>query len=436
MAQDLKFNDFFINLMLLLYQKVFKREISPNVRKFFENLTKVSIASLLAVVLTFSFNVLAGRFAGPEEYGYYQVLMAIVAIISIPMTLGLATSLLNYNSQEISKEKNSAIMSHIYILILIYTLIATSIYLIFLNSFSSLFHVPSYLFFLAIIFAIIFTFYAIMNNTLTSLHEMGKYASYQVLIGFIMVFGLLVLFYFGRFSFTSMVVSISIAYSTLIILVLIRYYRYIKFKLKKDLTKKLVKYGLYSAVGGVACALYGGVDLLFINYFINASSAGIYSVYKYASLGLGGMLFAIFNTVFFPSVTRIQNKRKVLKDINAVLPYIFLLGVPLAFVAEFVILKIYGNSYPFDVGLALLFSVLFFLIITNNIYVWLMSAVGVNGAKISSFSAVLLAIFNIILNWFLIPALGLFGGVISLIISYIVAISFLYLKRDIYVDKK
>lgn len=431
MYQKLKFFNILKNILTIIYLKIFNHEAPPEILKFFDSLSKVSMASIFAIIFTFSFNAIAGRFAGPDEYGIYQVIQAIVTFIYIPMTFGITTAFLNFNAKETTIDKHTAIFSNTFILVSVLVLVSSIIYIIFSTTFSKIFSVSTEIFLFALVFAIIYSFYSLMNNTLTSLHKMGVYASYQILTGFLMFSILLLLFCLGYISFKSMMISISIAYLVTIFIIFFTHLKYLKFEFVPTLSKKLITYGFYATLGGLACSFYNNIDLIFINMFLDSTNAGIYSVYKYSSIGLGLVLFGIFNTVFFPWVSKRKNKMDVFKGVNNLLPYGLIFGVPLAFLSEFLIFWIYGSEYPFNFFLAILFSLAFFLMIVNNIYVWIMSSIGTQGIQISSISSILLALCNILMNFILIPSLGIMGGIISLIISYIIAISFIFYKRDV-----
>ena len=62
------------------------------------------------------------------------------------------------------------------------------------------------------------------------------------------------------------------------------------------------------------------------------------------------------------------------------------------------------------------------LVFINNTYSCLMNSTGERGVKITSLSAIIFALLNVILSILLIPRIGLNGVAISLIVSYIFSI--------------
>ena len=157
---------------------------------------------------------------------------------------------------------------------------------------------------------------------------------------------------------------------------------------------------------------------------------GIYWAYNYSITGVMSLLISIFLTVFFPVASKCQNKIAIFNKINKVLPYLIIFGFPSAIASGFVILKLYGPLYPFDLKLALLCGIAGICISIDSIYGWLMNAVGRQGVRITSTAAASVAFSNIILNIWLIPIIGLEGAVIATIVSYILSIIILVSKRE------
>jgi len=162
---------------------------------------------------------------------------------------------------------------------------------------------------------------------------------------------------------------------------------------------------------------------------MTVTDVGIYSAYSYSVTGVMTILISIFITVFFPVASKSQDKHAIFKKINKLVPYLIAFGLPLAVGSGFIILKLYGPKYPFDLKLASLCGLAGICISVDSIYGWLMNAVGMEGVKITSKAAVVLALVNIILNITLIQLIGIEGAIISTIVSYIISIYIVLSKR-------
>jgi O-antigen/teichoic acid export membrane protein len=162
------------------------------------------------------------------------------------------------------------------------------------------------------------------------------------------------------------------------------------------------------------------IDKLLINKYMSVSSVGIYLAYYMASMTVPEYLFRIFHSVFFPTVSKYEDKDKIYRKINKSIPYVSGWGFLFIFLGEFVILKLYGNKYPLDPLWMILFAVASICPFISGIYSWLLVSVGEHGARINAFSTVFIALVNIGLNIIFIPSMGIIGATISRIIGSIV----------------
>jgi O-antigen/teichoic acid export membrane protein len=91
-------------------------------------------------------------------------------------------------------------------------------------------------------------------------------------------------------------------------------------------------------------------------------------------------------------------------------------------ICQFIVLKIYGNQYQINIIWMLLFAITSICMVIQLIYAWLLNSVGASGAALTSLTAVIAAVINVGLNLVLIPPFGITGAMISLMVTYLVAI--------------
>jgi O-antigen/teichoic acid export membrane protein len=99
-----------------------------------------------------------------------------------------------------------------------------------------------------------------------------------------------------------------------------------------------------------------------------------------------------------------------------------------AVISGYIILKMYGSAYPFDLPLMLLSATSGVCISIDQLYGQLLNSVSVDGVKITSYAAVVLAVVSVILSFLLIPVMGLAGAMIATIIAYAVSIVIMIIK--------
>jgi O-antigen/teichoic acid export membrane protein len=137
---------------------------------------------------------------------------------------------------------------------------------------------------------------------------------------------------------------------------------------------------------------------------------------------------SIFVTVFFPVASMCLDKGMLFMRIKKIVLLLIIIGWPLALFSGYIILKMYGAEYPFDLRLALLFATAGICISVDQLYGQLVCSVGANGAKIESYAGVVLAGVNVILNFLLIPIMGLSGAIVATIIAFLFKIGIMLIK--------
>lgn len=420
---------FYVNFISFFYEKIFHEKMSDNVRYFSKNIFYVGFGTVISMIFTFTFNILAGRILGPSGLGEFTLVQSIAMFLVIPMSLGLNSALVKYNSEKEEPDRQRMIISTTYLLVFVFVIISIIVYYFFSTEISRLFSVSVEFFYLSIIFAVFFIFYTITTSTLRSLHKMKTFALLRPVYSIILLSTFLSFLAFNFISSKSMIFSMCIAYGMTagIILALIR--KYLQFNISKPWAGRLTRYGSYVLLGGVSAVFYSNIDKILINRYMTVADIGIYWAYNYSITMALIFLFGIFETVFFPFASKQADKATIYKKINKLIPYLILLGLPFAIGTGIIILKLYGGQYPFELRLAFLFAIVIVVYGIDKLYGLLMSSIGIIGRKITSIAAIALAVTNIILNILLIPRIGIEGAVIATIISYILSIGILLSRR-------
>ena len=92
--------------------------------------------------------------------------------------------------------------------------------------------------------------------------------------------------------------------------------------------------------------------------------------------------------------------------------FVVLLGV------SSVILLLYGSGYVFMLPLMGIFVLTSVLLFAFSIFTWFASSIGIRGVWVTTISTATVSVFAITLSYLLIPAAGLYGAAISMLVSY------------------
>jgi O-antigen/teichoic acid export membrane protein len=426
-------NDFvlrtFTKLVAFCYERIFHEEMSDEAKKFFSNFSYVGVGTIGSMIFFFLFNILAARALGPSGCGTFAIIQSVAMFLYIPMLLGFCTAMIKYNAEKEEYDRQQSILSTTYALVSIFTTISVMVYYTFSSQISKLFSVSKELFYLAIIYAAIYVFYTLTTGTLRSLHKMKTYATFLPVYSIILLLAFLIFIFINFISFEAMAFSMYLAYGITGGLILINIRKYLKFSLEISWADRLWRYGAYSIIGGLSSAFYLNIDKILINKYMAVTDVGIYWAYSYSITGVMILLTSIFVTVIFPFASKCKDKSIIFIKINRILPYFIILGLVVSIGSGFIIFKLYGSEYYFDLKLALLCGMAGMCISIDSVYGWLMNAVGIQGVKITSIAATILAIVNMILNIWLIPLIGIEGAIVATIVSYILSIGIVVSKR-------
>jgi O-antigen/teichoic acid export membrane protein len=419
---------FVIKLINFLYELVFHERISDEVKSFLKSLSYVAVGTLIASILGFAFNILAGRILGPAEYGKFTLVQSVAMFLYLPMLLGFNTAIVKYSSEKEDFERQSKIISTAYALIIMSTVASAILYLIFASQLSNVFSVSHGLFYLSLVFAVLFVFYTLTTDTLRGLFKMKIFAIFQPIYTAIALFSFLFLILGGRLlSFRSGVYSTFLAYGTTGAVLLVFFLRkHLKLSFDKSWADTLTRYGVFAIIGGLSFAFYTNFDRILINRYMTVADVGIYRAYYMASINVMGVLSGVFVTVFFPTASKYKNKGAIFSRINKLIPYLIGIGMPFILACEFVILRFYGSQYPFNLSWMILFAIAGTCVLVNGLYAWLLNSVGRQGIKLTSFTAIILALLSVGLNILLIPFIGITGAIVSIIVSFLVSIAILF----------
>jgi len=419
-----------INLVNFIYKRIFHEEMSGEVKSFLRDLTYVGLGVAIATPLSFAFNILAGRMLGPTEYGKFTLVQSVANFLYIPMVLGFTTAMVKYTAEKEDAERRRSIISTTYTLVFAFIIITVGLYFIFPSQLSRVLSIPPGLFYLSVIFAVLHVLNVLTEGTLRGLGKMKAVGIFKPVYAAILLGGFLLFILNYQLSFKAAVYSNFLAYGIIAGAILIFFLRkYLRFEFDKSWVRILATYGVFALISGITYTFYANIDKILINRYMTVADVGIYRAYNYASTSAIMLPYGIFMTVYFPTVSKYENKGTIFSRINKLIPYLIGLGVPFAFLCEFVILKLYGGEYPINFALMLIFALVPILLIWYGLYDWLFCSQGVLGVKLVTISTATVAAINILLNIYLIPRFGLYGAIGATVVAYAVGICCLSLLR-------
>jgi len=394
-----------------------------------------TIGVLIAKSISFLLLPIYSNYLTTNEFGTFVLLMSFYAIISVLYQAGLSAGMTKYYLEEKSEENRALVFSSTFNFIFFCGLFISITLTIFAKNISELVFSGEnyYTLFIILIWTL---FIDTINFYILHLFKTKSKFNYVSLINiansFITLF--LSIIFIVIFNFKLMGVFLALLSSGIITFLILspKVIGYFKFKIRKDYLISIFKFGIPLLIGGIFSTLIDVVDRFILDYFLPREEVGIYG-FAYRIALIMNVVVLSFRTTWTPYSINSYNSNSYSKDFGKIFEkiifimlFIFLitsLSMDEIFKIKFNEIYFLDNSYYTSIVIIpyILLAYLFNgLVSFYSVYPY------VSGKSYYFLIADGLAfILNIILNFLLIPKLGIEGAAIATLFSFV--FSFLYL---------
>lgn len=389
------------------------------IQTIFKNMSWLFISQIIASVFGFVWTILIARYLGVSNYGILGFAISITAILGIIDDMGISTHIVRHistDNQSAPKYLGNALplkllFSSLKILVTILILIIRGI--------DELTLTITLLFTLEMIFK---SYIACLNGTFQAFEE-GKYQG----IGNILLNTTTLIFILISIYTNLGIFGISISYILANLITFLYEYtmlnkHVVKPKIELDLSfcKQITLYSIPFAVTGILYTIYYSIDVVMLSNLIGNYATGIYNA-TYKLISVLTLFYTVYTAVIFPTMSKFyeNDETMLLISFEKSIKYLMLLMIPVAIGTMFysldIIRLIYGHQY--DPSSSVL-----------SILIWTVCLLFISGAANSLLNAshkevtvtkiyAIAAVFNIILNFFMIPYLSYNGAAITTVLS-------------------
>ena len=396
------------------------------VRTLAKNTTVLLVANIISYLLGFFATLYTARYLGVAGFGILALALSLTGLFGVFTDLGLTT----LTTREVSRDKslaskyigNTTIIKVIYAF-LTFGLIALVVYII---GYPKEVKTVVYLITLAVILS---AFTGIFNSIFQAFQKMEYMSLNIILNAILMITGILIVIHLGLG-----IIALSSVYlisSALVLVVTLITYSWKFFIPKIDLDLKFwkptIKEASFFGVSNILVVIYFYIDSLMLSVMVGYSAVGIYNApYKLIVVLL--FIPGIFVTSIFPlmskhfesskNLLKIEYEKSV-KYLFAIAVFIFVYGFSFA---DKIILTIYGTAYiPSIAALQVLIFVVPLIFITN-LFGNLLGAI--NRQRILIIITGISALFNVILNFILIPKFSYIGASFATVVTECLVFTF------------
>ena len=385
-----------------------------DVKTLFKNVSWVTISQVIVNLCAFLWTIAIARYLGVNDYGILSFAISFTVLLGMGTDIGMST----FATREISKEKsltnkliNNVIPFKIVLSVLLF--IVTALILI-LMGYDKLTIEVSLIISIETIFICMIKFMAGVFQA----HEDVRINSIGDMIASLLLLVFTFITIYFDLGLKAIAMSYTLAYLVYLIIMtyeIIKHYGVPKFELDIpfwiDTAKKSIPFGLSIFFYTV----YFSIDIVMIQMIAGDYATGLYnSAYKIVSVFAA--FYVIYQYVIFPLMSKLYAEDTNLLKVSfeqSFLP----LSIGVYLYSDYIINLIYSSQYALaSPAMQILIWTVVFLFI-NGVATSLLNSIGkeVSVTKIY----VIAAIFNIALNYLMIPVLSYNGAAITTVLSEI-----------------
>ena len=389
------------------------------IRTIFTNMSWLVVSQIITSVFGFIWTIMIARYLGVNDYGILGFAISFTTILGILDDMGISTHIVRHistNYDSASKYLGNALP--LKIIFASFKILITIIILIILG-------VNELTIFITLLFSFELIFKSYINCLYGSFQafEMGKFQG----IGLTLMNSLTLVFILISIYADWGLFGISMSYILANILGFVYSYYVLnkhivkpKLELDWEFCKKITIYSIPFAVTGILYTIYYSIDAVMLTTLVGDYATGIYNA-TYKLVTVLTLFYSTYTAVIFPVMSKYykNDESMLLISFEKSIKYLMLVMIPLAVATAFysgdIIHLIYGHEYDAASSvLSILIWTVCFLFISGACNTLLnASHKEVSVTKIYAVAAV----FNIVLNIFMIPHFSYNGAALTTVLS-------------------
>lgn len=391
------------------------------IKSIFKNTSWLSISQIITSICAFLWTIIIARYLGVSDYGIVSFAISFTSLIGIIMDLGIST----YITREIAKHKKlvNKYFNNIFLfkLILAALLFFISGLLLYLLGYPQLTIVVTLIFTIELIFMSMLSF---LNGVFQAFEQVKYQAIGGILNSSFLLIGILITIGFDL-GIIAIALAYTIAYSIFFLYMLTSYIRkfsFPKFELDKRFIKEVLIGSIPFGLTNFFYTIYFSIDIVMLSYLTGDYATGLYKS-AYNIINVFTTFFVVYQGVIFPVMSKFfaESKDLLKSSYELSVKYLLLIIIPISvgvfFYARPLVDLIYSNQYSLATT-------------PVQILIWTVSFLFINGAASILLNAIdkektvtkvyiIAALFNVALNFILIPHMSYDGAAIATVASEI-----------------
>ena len=385
--------------------------------------TLISFLGLgFSAAVGFIYTVILARVLGPEKFGIFSAVVALVAIVYSLGDLGIASAIINFIPK--LKDLRSTIISTSY-----WFEIIVSIFILFLFAIFGIFHkaiIPGSLLpqvLIAGVLAINYLFISYVQSIFTAERHFLSYSFTQIIDAGIKIIIVFILLSLSRLSIETALLANVISTFFALLITFGKEFLRIKPSYNKGIFEKLFHFAKWIAVTRIFSVFISRIDIILLNLLSSSFQAGIFAAANRITL-LFSLLVSSLGAVINPRFSGFDNKEKVISYVKKLLGLISLITSFMLLSALFakpIINLVFGDKFvsavPVFQALTIAMIPFIFSMATTSALIYTYNQTKFI-ARLTAFQVISMVVMEIIF----IPSLGSFAPPIALGITNIIVL--------------
>lgn len=391
------------------------------IQTLFKNVSWVTVSQVITNICAFLWTILIARYLGVSDYGTLSFVISFTVLIGMGTDIGMTTFTTRELAQDHSKTKKFINNLIIYKILLSIVLCIFTVLIVYLLGYSNLVVELTLIMFIEASFVTMFNFI----NGVFQAHETLKTPSIGIIIYSLSLLALIFIITILDLGIIAVAIAYAIGYLLGIIYVsnkLIKEFGLPKFEMDLSFWKEATIKSLPFGLTVFFYTIYFSIDVVMISWLAGDYATGLYnSAYKVISVFTA--FYVIYQYVIFPLMSKLYTEDTNMLKISfeQSFKYSLLILLPIIvgvyFYSPYLITLIYGSTYALaSAPMQILIWTVVFLFI-NGVATSLLNSIGKEYDVTKIY--IIAAIFNIVVNYFLIPKYTYIGASIATVLSEI-----------------
>ena len=394
------------------------------VHTIFKNMSWLLISQIIASIFGFVWTILLARYLGVDNYGILGFAVSMTGILGVIDDLGISTHIVRHISTDY--ESAPKYLGNAIPLKVIFSginLIVTLIILILLN-------VNQFTIYITLLFSIEMIFISYVGTLYGTFQafEKGEFQGIGiVLMNTTTLICILISIYadLGLEGVTFSYILANLINFIYAYYVLNKHILKPKYEFDWEFCKKITLVSIPFAVTGILYTIYYSIDIIMLTNMIGDYATGIYNA-TYKLISVLTLFYSVYTAVIFPVMSKLfkNDKKLLIISYEKSIKYLMLIIIPIAIgtmlYSSDIIQLIYGHKY--DQASSVL-----------SILIWTVCLLFISGASNTLLNAshkevtvtkiyAIAAVFNVVLNFIMIPHLSYNGAAITTVLSDVLII--------------